>query len=635
MELKLTNILDFFPSNRVVYNRLLTRINAHQGIMPFIGYDLISFNYGPRENFLEHLIVSNGLEKQRDKLISEDYLKSLDRILDAATLGVADYREFLEWSLFEEYYSSDKIDRFRAAYEPINLIQWFNNGSVITVNFDKMYELLNNNRKVQIATPKNKRLINHFLREDSSVESLIFKIHGDLFSDKKEMILSESEFLAAYKDSEFISKLKQWINKYVLLFVGIDIRKDKYLKLILDQTKQEGVNHIAIIGCEDDQEAKKKLLQDYTNMHIMPLIYDISKPDSVRILLHKLLVDSQNSEWKKSFTRGTLHYLYNDQLIVGRDEQINELKSFLQDKRLFLFCTINGKNIVGKSKLAFEFAQTYASNWRWYMIAAAEISEFLNFQPGVFGKLQQRQNTLIIFDDYHLFSGSLDEISEFIFKIKRYCLKIRVIFISNTLKESNFRNEMSLDSYNIFYSKDNIYENFYLKLYDINELLNISLNYVLFRKEEFNLNNKEIETWKSVVKAPLRQYISEIVSENPHEALLFSMVYAIKLTLNYLNITTSDTDYEYVYNEVLSYEVTESRDAEGIHVEKVNKLKLHQNKNFRIDRIKKQYEKMKRNSKNINNDIRTVFINEKEFQNKFEGNEKDRKNFWGTVDEDE
>lgn len=635
MELKLTNILNFFPSNRVIYKRLLERINAHQGVMPFIGYDLISFNYGSRENFLEHLIMSNGLEKQRDKLISEDYLKSLDRILNAATLGVADYREYLQWSLFEEYYSSDKIDRFRAAYEPINLIQWFNNGSVITVNFDKMYELLNKNRKVEIATPKNKLLINHFLREDSSVESLIFKIHGDLFSDKKEMILSENEFCAAYKDSEFISKLKQWINKYVLLFVGIDILKDKYLKLILDQTKQEGVNHIAIIGCNDDQESKKKLLQEYTDMHIMPLIYDISKPDSVRVLLHKLLVDSQNSEWKKSFTRGTLHYLYNDQLIVGRDEQINELRDFLQDTRDFLFCTINGKNIVGKSKLAFEFAQTYAGNWRWYMITAAEISQFLKFQPDLLSKLQQRQNTLVIFDDYHLFSGSLDDISDFLLKIKRYCLKIRIIFISNTLKESNFKKKMSLNSYNFFYSKNNIYENFYLKLYDIDELINISLNYVLFRKEEFDLNDNEIEVWKSAVRDPLRQYISKVVSENPHEALLFSMVYAIKLTLNYLNVTTSDTDHEYVYNEVLNYEVTESRDAESIHVEKVNKLKLHQNKDHRINRIKNQYEKMKQNSKNMTNDIRTVFINEKEFQNKFEENEKGKENFWGTIDEDE
>lgn len=635
MESKLTNILNFFPSNRIVYNKLLESIKTRQGVMPFIGYDLISFNYGSRENFLEYLITSSGLKDQKDSLISEDYLESLDRILNALTLGIVDYRDLLQWSLFENYYSYDKIDRFQAAHEPINLIQWFNSGSVITVNFDKMYELLMNNRKVEIATPKKKNLLNHFLREDSSVTSLIFKVHGDLFSDKKEIILSEREFKDVYKDSEFITALKQWINQYILLFIGIDIRKDKYLEMILKETKQEGINHIAIIGCEDDEEAKKKLLQEYAGLHIVPLIYDINKPDSVRILLHKLLVDSQDSKWKKSFARGTLHYLYNDQLIVGRDEQMNKLNSFLQDPKKFLFCTVNSKSIVGKSKLAFEFAQTYATDWRWYMINAADISTFLNTQPALFEKMEQCQDTLVIFDDYHLFSGSLDEVSDFIRRIIRYCSKIRIIFITNGLKESNFKREMNSISHRIFFSRENIYENFYLKVYDIDELLTISLEYVLFRKNEFNLNDDKIDEWKKVIQAPLRKYISELIVENPNEALLFSMVYAIKLTLNYLNISTSASDYEYVYNEVLNYEVTESKDAESIHVEKIDKRKLYQEKEIRLNRIEKQYEKISRNIKNINNDMRTVFTNEEEFQNKFESNENSKQNFFGTIDEDE
>lgn len=597
--------------------------------MPFIGYDLISFNYGLREDFLDHLISSNGLENQKDELITDDYLESLDRILNKLSSGIFDYREFLEWSIFDDYYSSDKIDWYRTSHEPINLIQWFNNGSAITVNFDKMYELLNNSRKTEIATPKDKLVINHFLRGDSSVESLVFKVHGDLYSGKKEMVLSKNEFQEAYNDPEFIAKLNQWICHYILFFVGIDIRKDEYLKLIIEKTRQEGIIHIAIVGCSDEQQAKEELLNDYAAMHIMPLIYDISKPDSVRVLLHKLLVDCQNTKWKKSFARGVLHYLYNDQKTVGREEQLVGLKNFIGAPNQFLFCKISGQSIVGKSKLAFEFAQTYATNWRWYMISAAEMSNFLHTQSILLPKLGKREDTLIIFDDYHLFEGSLDEILDFIHKIDRYCLKIRFIFISNNLSDSNFKKEMSTDTYKFFYSKENIYKNFLLKIYSIDELMDIALSYVLFRKKELKLsdNKKAIDDWMSGIQKPLRQYISEIVTENPHEALIFSMVYAVKLTLNYLNDSTPESDAEYVYNEVLNYEMTESKDAESIHVEKVDKRKLFQNKKLRIDRIEIQYEKIRRNTKNTTNENRSIFTSDEEFRNKF--------NFFGKGGEDE
>ena len=615
---KIDSIFEFYKSNRLIYRSIVEHINSGNGVMPFVGYGLISFNYGAREDFLEFLINENFLNKQKESLLSDDYLESLDNILNE--LADDEFQDVIGWNVFENYYSAEMIDWYRALHEPINLIQWFNNGSAITTNFDKLYELLNKTPITEIATPTNKMSLNHFLREDASVKSLVFKVHGDLFSDKKNLILTKKQFTDAYTNTEFISKLKQWIEKYILLFVGVDIVKDKYLNLLLEQTRQEGINHYALIACDNNQVEKKKIYKVCTDKGIFPILYDINKPDSVRILLHQLLVDSQNKKWRKTFERGTLHYLFNDQLIVGRDKQINELISFLNDKRGFLYCSISSKNITGKSKLAFDFAHTYATEWRWYMISIHEMNDFLNTQPSVLKKKtsQKKENTLFIFDDYSLYDGSLDDIADFIDEIMSYCKKIRIIFIASDMKESNFFRKKEPKAQVLFKPGISLYKNFYLSLLTVDEIMDVSINYVLFRRKELSLrdNEGEIDSWRNAIQTSLREYIVEIIKSDPQEALLFSMAYAVKLTLNYLHASTTDTDTEYVTNEVFNYEFTEGIGI-GINTEKVDKIKLSHNRSIRLDRIAKQFSKINRNQENLSNDMSSFYSNEEAFQNMF------------------
>ncbi len=634
MEQKIENIFKFCRSNKTIYDLLRKKINSHNGIMPFIGYDLVSFNYGTKQDFLEFLIKFNHLEDCREQIITEDYLESLDRILNTLAYDVLDYKELIEWSVFEDYYSVEKIDWFRAFYEPINLIQWFNDGSAITVNFDKIYEMLNNSKHLDIATPFNKMLLHHFLRKDSTLKSVVFKVHGDLFSNKRDVILSKEEFKSAYQDSDFICMLKQWINQYVLLFVGIDICKDRYLNTILDKTKQEGITHFAIVGCEDDDKKKRELLIEYGKLQIKPILYDINKPDSIRIILHKLLVDSQNVKWKKSFKRGSLHYLYNDQLTLGRDAQIAELISFLDDEREFLFCTINSKSISGKSKLAYEFAQIYAFKWRWYMIPSTQMKEFLTEQPTILNNMSQKQDTLIIFDDYSWYSDSLITIYDFINKISKKCLKLRIIFISTDLKESNFLKPMDKKTYDFFYSAKNVYKNFYLTILSVDEITEIAFQYVLFRQHEIGLEDRDIDSWKLEIGNSLRTYIKEILVEDPNEALLFSMVYAVKLTLNYLNVSTSESDSDYVFKEIYKYMLTEGIGID-YYTEGVDSKKVHHNISERESRIEKYYEKIRKNREYIDNDTNIVYTNEKEFRNRFEQNDQSKNNTFSLGVEEE
>lgn len=634
MEQKIETIFKFCRSNRTVYDLLRKKINSLNGVMPFIGYELISFNYGTKQDFLEFLIKYNHLDDCKDQLITADYLESLSRILNTLAYDALDYRELIEWSVFEDYYSVEKIDWFRVLYEPINLIQWFNDGSAITVNFDRVYEELNNGKHMDIATPFNKMLLHHFLRKDSALKSVVFKVHGDLFSNKREVILLEEEFTKAYQDPDFLNMLKMWINQYVLLFVGIDICKDRYLKPILHETKQEGITHFAIVGCEDDSEKKKELLTEYAKLQIKPILYDINKPDSIRIILHKLLVDSQNIKWKQSIKRGTLHYLYDDQLTLGRDTQIAELISFLDDERKFLFCTITSKSIIGKSKLAYEFAQTYAFKWRWYMIPSTQMVEFLNKHPTILNNMSHKQDTLIIFDDYSWYDGSLTNIYNYINKISKKCLKLRVIFISTDLKESNFMKPKSKEANDFFFSAKNIYKNFYLSVLDVEEIMEIAFQYVLFRQHEIGLEDIDVDSWKLEIGNSLRTYINEILVEYPHEALLFSMVYAVKLTLNYLDASTSESDNDYVYRETYKYMLTEGTGID-YYTDGIDRKKFQHNLLTRVNRIEKYYDKINKNREYIDNDTNIVYTDEQEFRNRFEQDNQSKNNVFGLGVEEE
>lgn len=616
MKQKIESIFEFCPSNKLVYDKLMQTVKSNSGIMPFVGYDLVSFNYGSRDEFLEYLITSNNLNNDRDELISVDYLESLDRILNKLTSGVMNYRDLLEWSIFEDYYSEEKIDLFRAIHEPINLIKWINGGSAITINFDKIYEALNENR-LDIATPFNKALLNHFNRKDTSVDSVVFKVYGDLFSDRREVLLSKDEFQKAYGDEEFLSMLQKWLDQYIILFIGIDVFKDDYLKSILINTKQEGVIHYAIIGCEDDDQKRKEILTKYTDIKVNPILFDKNKPDSLRVILHKLLVDSQNEEWIRSFKRGPLHYLYDDQVIVGRNEQIKELCSFLSDDCDFLFCSISSNNISGKSKLAYEFAQTYAVNWRWYMVPFSNIYDFLTKQSVIFEKIKKKQNTLIVFDDYSLYNEPLTVIYEFIMKIKRYCLKIRVIFISTDLKESNFLKPMSEAAKKFFYDSDYLYKNFKLNILDREDIMEMCFQYVLFRKVDIGLIDDVIKEWKLEIHDKLRDYIDEVIVDYPQEAVLFSMIYAVKLTLNFLNISTSDSDRQYVYSQAYNYALSEGIDVD-FHTAGVDRKQLQHNRAVRTDHIEQYFEELNKNKEYISTDTKIVYTDSQEFSNKFE-----------------
>ena len=587
-----------------------------------------------KQDFLEYLIKFNNLEECTEQLITDDYLESLDRILNKLSYDVFDYKELMEWSIFEDYYSVEKFDLFRALYAPINLIQWFNDGTAITVNFDKVYELLNKSKNINVATPFDKMLLHHFLRRDSNLKTVVFKVQGDLFSNKREVILSKEEFNAAYENPDFIHMLKGWINQYILLFVGVDLYKDRYLNKILVETNQEGITHFAIVGCEDDEEKKRELLVEYGKLKIRPILYDINKPDSIRIILHKLLVDTQNVKWKKSFERGTLHYSFDDQLVLGREAQIAELISFLNDERKFLFSTISNKSVTGKSKLAYDFAQTYAFKWRWYMITSKQMTSFLSKQPTILNNMSQKQDTLIIFDDYSWYEGSLTTIYEFIQKIKNKCLKLRIIFISDDLKESNFLKPMEKNAYEFFYSAKNIYKNFYLNILDIDEIMEIAFQYVLFRQREIGLDDGDINSWKSEIGNSLRTYIKEILVEYPNEALLFSMIYAVKLTLNYLNTSTAESDREYVFKEIYKYISTEGIGID-CNTEGVDRIKIQHNIGARTNRIEKYYEKIVKNREYIDNDTNIVYTNEREFRNRFEQNDQSKNNTFSLGVEEE
>lgn len=272
---EIDKIMKFNIGNTIVYNLIckdVMNVSEKQGgIMPFIGDGLSEFAFGVKENFIDDVLntmaesLSDSEQKKlKDQVQSEDFLESLDNLKDM--MG-GNYGEFIINEHLEEFYSDDKIDVYILENQAVRLVPLLNCGDSITVNFDHVleyaYELAGVNPA--IATPYDCKILNQKIRDKREINrALLFKIHGDIISNATERIITKAAFEKNYKeDTEFTKNLTKWIQKYKLLFIGVDLLKDKYLRGILEKTKSEGIKHYAIVGCENVEDTKKRLENNY------------------------------------------------------------------------------------------------------------------------------------------------------------------------------------------------------------------------------------------------------------------------------------------------------------------------------------------------------------------------------------
>ena len=611
-------ILDFCIGNALVYNDICREIikgSNDSGIMPFIGTGLTEFTFGNSKDFINNVlnVINNTLSDEQlgniqIKVEKEGFIGALDELIDI--LG-GKYGEAVINKCLEEFYSDEKIDQFALENQAVSLVPMLNHGDSVTINFDRVleyaYELAGINPS--IATPYDCNALNNKIRSNANVanKALLFKIHGDIISNATERIITKGAFETNYKDNPvFVENLTKWIQKYKLLFIGLDLQKEEYLKEILEKTKSEGSNHFAIVGCKNDDDLKKEIKEELSRLNILPIIYDIDKPISIEIILHKLLIDTKNERILKNSKRGEYYYKYSEHDLIGRDLEIQKLEEFLDSKSKYNFdfswWMIWGKDIAGKSKLSFEFARKHAVTWDWYMITPGQLDDFMNKQINLH---KNNRKLFIILDDFDCYNGGISRVFDFVKQMKRYCKKIRILFIVRDYKMSEIY-EIATDKNR----KDDVRVMLLKAAYatpreicqlSVNDIKEICYQYIWYRRRNLGLDNLQEEELLSI-DDELDQFIKKQIIDDKSLLLLCSLEKAIHLILKNIVGCDEDTSDSDILNKVMRYILT---DGEGnLNNPNVNILEIDRRKDYRKKQAKKlmvKYDKEKEYNKDYFN----------------------------------
>ena len=525
------DLFRFYPNNKLIFDWIVQDMQRKNGIMPFIGEELIKCIFGSRKEFVDEVQKKTpnnfSLNYDLSSTSSLSFLDMLDNLIGIHEKGVID-------KALLSFYSENKIDDKYIKNQPICLVPYINGKHCITINIDSAidhsYRIAE--KKADVTHPFQRRKLNTLVRGglDSSQTNIILKIHGDILSDTNQRIISKEDYQTHYaKSSDFYSIISMWLQTYTILFIGIDICKESYLFDLLRESKSSGSYHYAIIACPDNQEKKKQTYDTLQKIGILPILYDESKPEHIEILIHKLLIDSNNIP---KYPLRELDYRYSHQDLVGRKEQIELLESFIKREDRFLWTILCGTKHCGRTKLAYDFSRQYASDWEWYILEPEEIDDFLCSQKTIQDARRRNRKLLIVFDDFHWYKGSINKILNSEVCLNLHCIKVRLIFVIcniNSFKQ-NVMDEFSNNTDKNTLSKimDSAFHSIVVGKLNVEEIIQLCHGYIQYRASQLKIQDNLKEIF-ALIDAELHSYVQELNRLEIPDILLYSQLKAINL----------------------------------------------------------------------------------------------------------
>lgn len=531
MEQHIDLLFRFYTSNQLNFENLISDAKKNNGIMPFVGEALSKCTFGSRDDFVNEIqdkTVTVDKTNEMDMDIRESsFLDVLDSLIRIHRKGVIDQKLL-------SFYSDLKIDDKYIKNQAVSLIPYINGNHCITANIDRVIDHSYNiaGKSPDVTHPFERKKLTTLVRGGikSSQTNIVLKIHGDILSDLEHRILTKEDYQSHYNESSmFYKTISQWIQNYIILFIGVDICKDNYLFNLLKKLKSPGAYHYAFIGCKDDDKIKEQIFESLEEIGILSVLYDEDKPECLEMLLHKFLIDTNNIP---TFSQGEIDYKYSHQDLIGREEQIKQLVSFLNKDDRILWTIINGNRLTGRTKLVYDFSRLYASNWEWYILEPEEIEEFMDSQAEIQKARKKDRNLLVTFDNFHWYKGSFDKIFNSEVCLSFYSKKIRFIFVLYDIKQSTLWKTLNSTSHDALWRK-------IIKSADrplpinvnplsVNEIMQLCHGYIYYRGYQLGIE-KKIDELFSLIDDELNAFILELYNSNSPNILALSQLKAINL----------------------------------------------------------------------------------------------------------
>lgn len=420
---KFNSIMEFCkPHNRNMYNKMLTA-QQNGTLSPFVGAGLsVPFGYRQWGGVLKEL-AENIMDETRKALVLAQI--KVGKYVEASGIILEEYPFMLDQ--LPELVSPDILKNCPEAKKQSSaawvLPYLFRRELVMTTNFDRVLEacyLSNLGSALPTVTPANRdRLAQLQLNQ----ELCLLKLHGDIGKEAvsiDDLVFTEDQYKVHYAEgSPLVSVLERRFTNRRMLFLGCSLSVDRTMEILKKVvTAQKGIRHFAILGCKKSEIQKRS--KELAALGILPIFYDDSNHDAVRVILERLLEDTDKAGYDRlrRSCRNAVPVVEEKRPLMfdsgyfpfsGREEELARLAEFCKAEDQLLWWSVTGPGGMGKSRLVFEFCKTMRKQgWQIYRFEAnpSRGSEARRLEE-LPGWIPEVDRTIVVLDDVQSYMESV------------------------------------------------------------------------------------------------------------------------------------------------------------------------------------------------------------------------------------
>lgn len=439
-----SEIMDFYPGhNKSVYEDL-KKDCQRGGLIPFVGAGLSAFcGYLGWSEVLERLakfVYDNDTKAKILKKIKDgELLPAAQEIYDNYPRMSKELQKIIDYNKIKSCHLS--VLYASAAY---TLPYLFKKGIVMTTNFDRVLEEVYDRchaKFEKIVSPHESDILAQ-VRQSSP--HCLFKLHGDIgpeIHDIGKLVFTQTQYDTAYdSNGELMQELSQWFQNKRLLFLGCSLLQDRTMEVLQQvMTKNPGLDHYAILACSPEDIGKRS--RELGDLGISPIFYPMDQHDAVRVILERLLEESDHSAYEELHSRVDKHmtgskadhrFMYDSGYIefTGREQELEQLQDFCQDPRQIAWWAVTGPGGMGKSRLVHEFTEARKEEgWEIVWLNQGVYTKLLGWRPPV-------DRCILVADDVQSY---LQDVGEWIASdsIRQRSEKLRILLLEREGEDMN------------------------------------------------------------------------------------------------------------------------------------------------------------------------------------------------------
>ena len=372
-------VMNFYGKhNRNVF-RMIVEAQKGGNLSPFVGAGLsCPFGYklwgGVLAELAEYIPTEADRKTALEQIHNSQYEEAAQTILDAYPFMLDQLPGIVSPDILRT--CSEEVKRTSAAWV---LPLLFPKGLVLTTNFDRVLEhvyLAHRNEAIPTVTPMNQDRLDQLCQNQALS---LFKLHGDIGSEAvsiDDLVFTGAQYDKHYAaNSPLVAALARWFSNRRLLFLGCSLNADRTMQVLQQVSlSQNGIRHYAILGCKKADIVKRS--KELAALGILPIFYDDSNHDALRVILERLLEETNQTAYQElirtscvspPISKEERSMLFDSDYFPfsGRNAELKRLEDYCAAEGRILWWAVTGPGGMGKSRLVYEFCKRkQADGWK-------------------------------------------------------------------------------------------------------------------------------------------------------------------------------------------------------------------------------------------------------------------------------